>query len=71
MVFDGERERRDEDLIEIGAYRAGTNPALDRALARLPVIDAFLRQATGDLTPLGETLDMLQLVATAGEGGAA
>jgi flagellum-specific ATP synthase len=63
--------RAGKDLIDIGAYRAGTNHALDRALARMPVIEAFLRQTTHDVTPLAETLDMLELVATAGEGGAA
>ena len=32
------------DLIEIGAYVAGTNPTVDRAVALRPRIDGFLRQ---------------------------
>ncbi|WP_156870412.1 FliI/YscN family ATPase [Sporichthya polymorpha] len=32
------------DLIEIGAYVAGTNPVVDRARELAPAIDAFLRQ---------------------------
>lgn len=33
------------DLIEMGAYQAGTNPELDRALTRLPDIESVLRQS--------------------------
>jgi flagellum-specific ATP synthase len=35
-----------EDLVNIGAYVAGANPALDRALALMPRIRQFLRQST-------------------------
>jgi flagellum-specific ATP synthase len=38
--------REKEDLIAIGAYSSGSDPALDAALAHRPRIDAFLRQAT-------------------------
>ena len=51
-----------KDLIEVGAYKPGTNPGLDLAVARVPVIDVFLQQAEGDLTPLEETLEMMRLV---------
>ncbi len=33
-----------EELISLGAYRAGSNPALDRALANYPAILSFLKQ---------------------------
>ncbi len=37
--------RRDaKDLVEIGAYVAGSNPLVDRALAKSAAIDRFLRQ---------------------------
>jgi flagellum-specific ATP synthase len=37
--------RRDvKELVEIGAYVAGTNPAADRALALWPSVEAFLQQ---------------------------
>ncbi|GIL36753.1 FliI/YscN family ATPase [Phycicoccus sp. DTK01] len=43
--------RRDaKDLVEIGAYVAGTNPLVDRALAQSGAIDAFLRQDLDDVT---------------------
>ncbi len=51
-----------KDLVEIGAYRAGTNPRLDLALQRMPVIEAFLAQATEDSTSLDETLALLRVL---------
>lgn len=59
--------RSGRDLIDIGAYQEGANPALDRAVMRMPVIEAYLRQETGDLSPLEDTLAMLAMVATAGD----
>lgn len=35
---------RSEDLIRIGAYGKGADPVLDRAIAVLPELQAFLRQ---------------------------
>lgn len=61
--------RAGRDLIDIGAYQAGANPALDRAVMRMPVIEAYLRQETHDLSPLADTLAMLGMVATAGDQG--
>lgn len=54
-----------KDLIEIGAYVPGTNPAVDRALYLQPVIDIFLRQATDDLTPAQQSWNALQQVVSA------
>jgi len=31
-------------MVEIGAYRSGTNPELDRAISLMPRLEAFLRQ---------------------------
>lgn len=36
--------RRARDLINIGAYAAGSNPKIDEAVARIDQINAFLRQ---------------------------
>ena len=33
-------------MVDIGAYQAGTNPALDAALALAPALDGWLRQET-------------------------
>lgn len=52
--------REGRDLVEIGAYRAGTNERLDRALALLPGIEAFLRQGVDERSGLAETLARLE-----------
>lgn len=61
--------REGRDLVEIGAYKAGTNPRLDQALARMPIMEAFLRQGPHEKTPLAETIELLGLVTTATEAG--
>lgn len=60
--------REGRDLVEIGAYKAGTNPRLDEALARLPAIEAFLRQSSRETTTLAETRELLKLVVRGGAG---
>jgi flagellum-specific ATP synthase len=40
-----------KELVEIGAYVAGTNPSADRALALWPALEEFLQQDLHDLTP--------------------
>jgi flagellum-specific ATP synthase len=46
---------RNEELIGVGAYVAGSDADCDRALARREVIDAFLRQPPDEGTPYPET----------------
>jgi len=55
--------REGRDLIDIGAYKAGANPKLDEAVALMPAIDAFLRQAVDELTPLEHTQSLLAMIA--------
>ncbi|MEW6073127.1 MAG: FliI/YscN family ATPase [Planctomycetota bacterium] len=52
------------DLVEIGAYRPGTNPRLDHALRLLPKIETFLGQGTGELTSLEESVSLMRAVLT-------
>ncbi|MHB1306826.1 MAG: FliI/YscN family ATPase [Limisphaerales bacterium] len=40
--------RRNQDLISIGAYPAGSNPAIDEAIRRHEPMRQFLRQAVGE-----------------------
>jgi FliI/YscN family ATPase len=47
------------DLIALGAYVKGTDPAVDRAIARMTAIEAFLRQPPDEATPFEETKRML------------
>jgi flagellum-specific ATP synthase len=48
-----------EDLISIGAYAAGTNPALDEAIALMPNILGFLRQDATEPSTFEDTLSEL------------
>lgn len=56
--------REIEDLIHLGAYVRGTNRVADEAVERLPEILRFLRQASGEGTPLPETLAWLSDLTT-------
>lgn len=38
------------DLIDVGAYRAGASPSLDRAVQLIPQLEAFLAQGPHDVT---------------------
>lgn len=55
--------RDNEDLISIGAYKSGTNPELDEAVARMGRINAFLRQRVEEKVDLEETVRLLEEVA--------
>jgi ATP synthase in type III secretion protein N len=47
------------DLVLLGAYTKGADRELDLALARLPHIEAFLRQAATERSPMAHTLAAL------------
>ncbi|ABC81165.1 FliI/YscN family ATPase [Anaeromyxobacter dehalogenans] len=51
--------REAADLVEVGAYAAGSNPRVDRALRCIEPLRAFLRQDPAERTPLPEALDRL------------
>ncbi|MBZ5653734.1 MAG: FliI/YscN family ATPase [Acidobacteriia bacterium] len=50
---------RAEDLIRIGAYPQGSDPVLDKAIATLPAINAFLQQGPDEAAPLADTVQRL------------
>ena len=54
------------DLVEIGAYKPGTNPELDQALACMPRIEAFLQQDMFETSSIEETVGLLEVVFQAG-----
>ena len=57
------------DLISIGAYRAGSNPELDQAIAMRPVFQRLLTQGMSDKYPLAQTRQqMVKLAAGQIEG---
>jgi flagellum-specific ATP synthase len=50
------------DLIAIGAYKKGTNPALDEAINKIDAINGFLCQKVKESFDLDETVKMLEQV---------
>jgi len=48
-----------EELIRIGAYRAGADPVVDRAIRLNPAIEAFLSQDKEEATSLDDSFGML------------
>jgi len=48
-----------EDIINAGAYREGSNPEIDAAIAKRPEIENFLIQSVEDKSPLEQTLSAL------------
>ena len=55
--------QRSEDLINLGAYAAGTNPQLDAAIRVRPQLLEFLRQDAATHSPAEETLGRLRQLA--------
>lgn len=51
-----------EELIRIGAYRAGSDPEIDRAIALNAPLEAFLAQAPDDVTRLDESFARLEAI---------
>jgi type III secretion protein N (ATPase) len=54
---------RHRDLVVLGAYERGSDPATDAALARWDALTAFLRQDTHEAAPYAETLRRLSELA--------
>jgi flagellum-specific ATP synthase len=50
---------RSQDLVSMGAYAQGSDPILDRALAKRDAINTFLRQGMTESTPFSETIERL------------
>jgi flagellum-specific ATP synthase len=51
-----------EELIRIGAYRRGSDPQVDRAIALNPALEAFLSQDKDEATPLVESFARLDAI---------
>ena len=48
------------DMVRLGAYQAGTDPAVDEALALAPRIEAVLRQERDEITDGDQAFDLLR-----------
>ena len=51
--------REAEDLINIGAYKHGANPEIDRAVQLHPMIQAFLKQAVAETYNFEQIIQMI------------
>ena len=49
-----------EDLINIGAYKSGSNPNIDYAIKKIDSVNEFLLQSTEDKFTFDETVSMLE-----------
>jgi flagellar biosynthesis/type III secretory pathway ATPase len=55
--------QRSEDLINLGAYAAGSNPKLDAAIRIRPKLLEFLRQEPEVCEPIAQTVAKLNALA--------
>jgi flagellum-specific ATP synthase len=54
--------RKAEDLINIGAYVAGSNPKIDRAIAKIDQINSYLRQGVEENVDFESSLQQLEQI---------
>ena len=55
-----------EELIRIGAYRAGSDPIVDRSIALNPALEGFLGQDKDDHTGLSDSFTRLEAILNQG-----
>jgi flagellum-specific ATP synthase len=60
--------RSSQDLIEVGAYRPGSNAVIDRAIRLVPNLEAFLSQTVREVESRGAALARVRAILA--EGGA-
>lgn len=60
--------QRNRDLVSIGAYTTGNDPAVDRAIERYPFIEAFLQQDIGQSVIFEQTRHELDILMPVTEG---
>ena len=52
------------DLVNIGAYKSGTNPALDQALGKIDGINRFLQQKVDGKFTFEQSVDLMKAIIT-------
>ncbi|WP_165311989.1 flagellar protein export ATPase FliI [Vibrio ziniensis] len=58
--------RKNQDLVSIGAYKPGTDPAIDSAFTLKPKLDVFLQQTMKESVPYDMCISMLKNVLNVG-----
>jgi flagellum-specific ATP synthase len=51
-----------EELIRLGAYRAGSSPEVDEAISLFPALEAFLNQSKEEATSIGQCYSRLAAI---------
>jgi flagellum-specific ATP synthase len=59
---------QNRDLINVGAYQQGSNPAIDEAIALRPEIDKFMKQEISESVNYNSSIQQLTQLAAAREG---
>ena len=54
--------QKNADLISIGAYKRGTNIALDEAVSKIDKINGFLQQGINESFSYEETLQFIKAI---------
>jgi flagellum-specific ATP synthase len=54
--------RKNEDMINIGAYKDGSNPKVDYAIHMIERLRGYLRQGMDERCRLQDSLDQLQML---------
>ena len=54
------RYQRNRDLINVGAYAAGSDPVLDKAIAIFPQLESFLQQGRNDFSGHAQSVEQLR-----------
>ena len=65
-----ERDQATEELIRLGAYKAGTNPEVDEAVRLYPQLEAFLAQSRDERATLSQGYDALSTIMGSAQGSA-
>ena len=52
--------RKNQDLVSIGAYKPGSDPAIDSAFTLKPRLDGYLQQAMKETVPYDMCVNMLR-----------
>ena len=55
--------QENQDLISIGAYKAGTNPELDNAIKKMDAVNQFLQQAVDEKSTLEGAIEQMIKIA--------
>lgn len=54
--------QENQDLISIGAYKAGSNPDLDYAITKMKMVNSFLQQPVDAGQPFEDTVELLKKI---------